>query len=158
MILLPDLFEFAYVPNWFDHLIALAEMAVPESWRFTNPKLPPRNTDTPILEKHVDCVFRKQIIDFNNFNYVPNPEYADRIFYVRNENVCFTTSLCTKNYKSIVGCSTRNKRKDAKAIYSSVLLLSFISHTFFFFSVYHFPLIPRTTFSGSRSGVSMVFL
>ena len=80
MILLPDLFEFAYVPNWFDHLIALAEMAVPESWCFTNPILPPRNTDTPILEKYVNCVFRKQFIDFNNFNYVSNPEYGDRIF------------------------------------------------------------------------------
>ena len=93
MILLPDLFEFAYVPSWFDHLIALAEMAVPESWRFTNPILPPRNTDTPILEKYVNYVFRKQIIDFNNFNYVSNPEYGDRIFYIRNENACFNTRL-----------------------------------------------------------------
>ena len=114
MILLPDLFEFAYVPNWFDHLIALAEMAVPESWRFTNPILPPRNTDTPILEKYVNYVFRKQVIDFNNFNYVSNPEYGDRIFYIRNENACFNTGLYTKNYKSIYGCFTRNKRNGAK--------------------------------------------
>ena len=114
MILLPDLFEFAYVPNWFDHLIALAEMAVPESWRFTNPILPPRNTDTPILEKYINYVFRKQIIDFNNFNYVSNPEYGDRIFYIRNENACFNTGLYTKNYKSIYGCFARNKRNGAK--------------------------------------------
>ena len=114
MILLPDLFEFAYVPNWFDHLITLAEMAVPESWRFRNPIVPPRNTDTPILEKYIHYVFRKQIIDFNNFNYVSNPEYGDRIFYIRNENACFNTGLYTKNYKSIFGCFVRNKRNGAK--------------------------------------------
>ena len=114
MILLPDLFEFAYVPNWFDHLITLAEMAVPESWRFTNPILPPRNTATPILEKYINYVFKKQVIDFNNFNYVSNPEYGDRIFYIRNESACFNTGLYTKNYKSIYGCFTRNKRNAAK--------------------------------------------
>jgi hypothetical protein len=111
--LLPDLFEFAYVPNWFDHLSSLAEMAMPESWRFTHPILPPKNTDTPILEKFVNYVFRKQIIDFNNFNYMSDPEFADRIFYVRNEKACFNTGLYTKSYKSIYGCFTRNKRKDA---------------------------------------------
>ena len=47
-MILPDLFEFAYVPNWFDHLSSLAEMAMPESWRFTCPSLPPKNPDTPI--------------------------------------------------------------------------------------------------------------
>ena len=114
MILLPDLFEFAYVPNWFDHLSSLAEMAIPESWRFTHPILQPRNMDTPILEKYINYVFRKQVIDFNNFNYVSNPEYGDRIFYIRNENACFNTGLFTKNYKSIFGCFVRNKRNGAK--------------------------------------------
>ena len=113
MTLLPDLFEFAYVPNWLDHLDTLVEMAMPESWRFTHPLFSPKNTDTPILEKYVNYVFRKQIIDFNNFIYESDPEHADRIFYVRNEKACFNTGLYTKNYKSIYGCFTRNKRKDA---------------------------------------------
>ena len=69
MTLLPDLFEFAYVPNWLDHLDSLVEMAMPESWRFSHPLLPSKNTDTPILERYIKYVFRKQIIDFNNFNY-----------------------------------------------------------------------------------------
>ena len=56
-MILPDLFEFAYVPNWFDHLSSLAEMAMPESWRFTYPLLPPMNLDTPILEKYINYVF-----------------------------------------------------------------------------------------------------
>ena len=37
MILMPDLFSFAYVPNWYSQLDMLAEMALPEPWRFKNP-------------------------------------------------------------------------------------------------------------------------
>ena len=37
MILMPDLFSFAYVPNWYSQLDMLAEMALPELWRFKNP-------------------------------------------------------------------------------------------------------------------------
>lgn len=29
-----DLFEFAYVPDWYKQLDELAAMALPESWRF----------------------------------------------------------------------------------------------------------------------------
>lgn len=29
-----DLFEFAYVPDWYGQLDELAAMALPESWRF----------------------------------------------------------------------------------------------------------------------------
>jgi hypothetical protein len=108
----PDLFEFAYIPSWYDHLSSLAEMAMPESWRFSNPLFPPKNNDTPILEKYVHYVFKKQVIDFNNCHYDSDPEYADRIFYLRNEKACFNTGLYTKNFKSIYGCFTRNKRKD----------------------------------------------
>ena len=32
MILMPDLFSFAYVPNWYSQLDMLAEMALPEPW------------------------------------------------------------------------------------------------------------------------------
>ena len=37
MIFMPDLFSFAYVPNWYSQLDMLAEMALPEPWRFKNP-------------------------------------------------------------------------------------------------------------------------
>ena len=33
MILMPDLFSFAYVPNWYSQLDMLAEMALPEKQR-----------------------------------------------------------------------------------------------------------------------------
>ena len=113
VILLPDLFEFAYVPNWFDHLGTLAEVAMPESWRFTHPVFPLMNTDTPILERYIKYVFRKQVIDFNNFPYEADTECRDRTFYIRNEKACFNTGLFTKNYKSIYGCFSCNKRIDA---------------------------------------------
>ena len=110
MLLLPDLFDFAYVPSWYDQLDTLAGMALPESWRFRNPAYPPKNTDTPILEKYIHYVFKKQIIDFNN---EPDKEFADTIFHVRNEVACFHTGLYTKgNYRSIYGCFSRNKKKD----------------------------------------------
>lgn len=112
-LIYPDLFEFAYVPNWYDHLKTLAEMAIPESWRFAHPLSTPKNPDTPILEKYVNTVFRKQVIDFTNVHPESDPQYADKIFYLRNEKACFHTGLYTRNYKSIYGCFTRNKRKDS---------------------------------------------
>ena len=30
----PDLFEFAYVPDWYGHLAELERLALPESWKF----------------------------------------------------------------------------------------------------------------------------
>ena len=87
---LQDPLDFGVGFNWFDHLGSLAEMAMPESWRFTCPSLPPKNPDTPILEKYINYVFKKQVIDFNNYSYESNPEYADRIFYLRNEKACLT--------------------------------------------------------------------
>ena len=51
MILMPDLFSFAYVPNWYSQLDMLAEMALPEPWRFKNPIYLTKNPDTPILER-----------------------------------------------------------------------------------------------------------
>ena len=46
-----DLFEFAYVPDWYGQLEQLAEMALPEAWRFRKPQTECKNTDTPILER-----------------------------------------------------------------------------------------------------------
>ena len=106
----PDLFEFAYVPSWYDRLGELAAMAVPEPWRFKNPSYPPKNTDTPILEKYIHFVFKKQVIDFNN---EPDQMYADSLFHLRNEVACFHTGLFTRDYRQIYGCFTRNKRKDS---------------------------------------------
>mgnify|MGYP000965958064 FL=1 len=62
----PDLFEFAYVPDWYGHLAELEKLALPESWKFRKPSRETKNTDTPILERYIHTIFRKQVIDFNS--------------------------------------------------------------------------------------------
>ena len=62
MILMPDLFSFAYVPNWYSQLDMLAEMALPEPWRFKNPIYLTKNPDTPILERYIHAIFKKQML------------------------------------------------------------------------------------------------
>lgn len=65
MTLLPDLFSFAYVPNWYIQLDELAALALPEPWRFRNPAYPTKNPDNPILERYIHSIFKKQVIDYN---------------------------------------------------------------------------------------------
>ena len=45
-----DLFEFAYVPDWYRHLHDLKCMALPEAWQFKKPAVETKNAETPILE------------------------------------------------------------------------------------------------------------
>ena len=66
MILMPDLFSFAYVPNWYSQLDMLEEMALPEPWRFKNPIYLTKNPDTPILERYIHAIFKKQLIDYTS--------------------------------------------------------------------------------------------
>ena len=44
----PDLFEFAYVPDWYGHLAELERLALPESWKFRKSSRETKNADTPI--------------------------------------------------------------------------------------------------------------
>lgn len=60
-----DLFEFAYVPDWYVQLDELTEIILPESWRFKKPTCETKNFDTPILERYINLIFRKQSIDHN---------------------------------------------------------------------------------------------
>lgn len=103
-----DLFAFAYVPQWFEHLHELASMALPESWRFKYPSYETRNQDTPLLERYINYIFRKQIIEYT---YEDNPVRADQRFYMRNEVCCFHTGLLSRRYKSIYGYFVRNKKR-----------------------------------------------
>ena len=100
MTLLPDLFSFAYVPSWYCQLDELAELARPEPWRFREPIFSTKNQDTPILERYIHAIFKKQAIDFNEEK---NPEKAAQYFYVENEYACFHTGLYTARYKAIWG-------------------------------------------------------
>ena len=59
-----DLFEFAYVPDWYGHLAELERLALPESWKFRKPSRETKNTDTPILERYIHTIFRKQVMPY----------------------------------------------------------------------------------------------
>ena len=110
MILQPDLFSFAYVPDWYIQLDALAEMALPEPWRFRNPIYLTKNPDTPILERYIHVIFKKQLIDYKDER---NPGKAAEMFHIENEHACFHTGLYTPRYKAIYACFGRNKKKDS---------------------------------------------
>lgn len=108
MTLLPDLFSFAYVPGWYCQLDELAELALPEPWRFREPMYSTKNRDTPILERYIHAIFRKQAIDYNEEH---DSARAAAFFHVENEYACFHTGLYTKRYKPIYACFDRNKRQ-----------------------------------------------
>lgn len=104
-----DLFEFAYIPRWYDQLYDLASMALPESWRFREPSYITKNDETPILERYINYIFHKQ---YTEYSYEDNPIRADQLFYKRNEVCCFHTGLLNRQYKSIYAYFERNKKKD----------------------------------------------
>ena len=100
-----DLFEFAYVPDWYGQLEQLAEIALPEAWRFRKPQTECKNTDTPILERYLHMMLRKLSIDYNT------GETA--YFHVENNCACFHTGLYTRRYKGIYGYFERNNYSDS---------------------------------------------
>ena len=61
-IIAPDLFEFAYVPDWYGHLAELERLALPESWKFRKPSRETKNTDTPILERYIQFFASRLLI------------------------------------------------------------------------------------------------
>ena len=65
-MLTTDLFSFAFIPDWYGQLDELAQMALPESWQFKKPSNVTKNQDTPILERYIHTIFRKQCIEFNS--------------------------------------------------------------------------------------------
>lgn len=110
MMLTPDLFDFAYVPDWYGQLEELAEMALPEPWQFRKPTYETKNQDTPILERYIHIIFRKQIIDYNSER---DAHKAEKYFHVENECACFHTGLYTHRYKGIYAYFDRNHRQDS---------------------------------------------
>ena len=103
-----DLFRFAYVPNWFEHLDHLAQLALPEHWRFKNVDELRKNTRTPILEKYIHAIYRSQVIEYGS---TPDQAQKDEIFLIRNEYAVFHTGLLSRYMKPIYGYCERNKRE-----------------------------------------------
>ena len=103
-----DLFEFAYVPDWYGQLEELEGLVLPEPWKFKRPSVETKNQDTPILERYIHTIFRKQSIDFNS---AKDEAEAAWYFHVENECACFHTGLYTGRYKAVYGFFDRNKRR-----------------------------------------------
>lgn len=98
----PDLFEFAYVPDWYGHLAELERLALPESWKFRKPSRETKNADTPILERYIHTIFRKQVIDFNSES---DPRKADSIFIWKTNvsaSILDYTHLSTRGFMVIL--------------------------------------------------------
>ena len=104
-----DLFSFAYIPNWYLQLDELAEMALPEPWRFRDAEYSYKNIDNPILERYLQSTFRKLAIDYDNESDTAKKQ---SIFHFENEFACFHTGLYTRQYKSIYACFSRNHKSD----------------------------------------------
>lgn len=109
-MIIPDLFDFAYVPDWYGQLEYLSQLAMPEPWQFKKPIYDTKNKQTPILERYIHTIFRKQSIDFNCEK--DNLE-AQHYFHMENECACFHTGLYTKRYKAIYAYFDRNKRAES---------------------------------------------
>ena len=111
MILMPDLFSFAYVPNWYSQLDMLAEMALPEPWRFKNPIYLTKNPDTPILERYIHAIFKKQLIDYKDER---KPQQRGRI--TSTSRMSFAASIRASTpggTRLFMPAFDRNKKKDS---------------------------------------------
>ena len=100
------LFDFAYIPDWQNQLNSLKDLALPESWQFKE-NISNRNTETTILERYINAIFKKQSLEYNWAN---DEETAQRHFHINNQCACFHTGLYTKHYKGIYGYFGKNKR------------------------------------------------
>ena len=105
-----ELYSFACMPGWHERLDELAEMAVPEPWRFKEAHSECRNEKTPILDRYIREVFRMQATAFN----AASDEWEEGgMFAIGSRCACFHTGLFTKAYKPIYACFEPNKRMDS---------------------------------------------
>lgn len=108
MTLLSNLFDFAYIPSWHEQLNELAALALPEPWRFKKPNYQGKNLEHPILERYIQSVFRKQVIDYN---CETNPDYKPHYLYITNEYACFhTDSTLSATNRSTAASAAINGR------------------------------------------------
>ena len=104
-----ELFEFAFWPDFFTQLDRLAEMALPEAWRFREPDYAPRNDRTPILERYLKDVFRLLAI---RYNQAEEAWAEEATIMTCGRGACFHTGLFSRTYKGIYAYFIPN-RKDA---------------------------------------------
>lgn len=104
-----DLFNFAYIPAWYERLHELKELAQPEPWQYKSYPCSLQNTETPILERYIQQIFKKQAIDYEQAS---DMKEADKAFYIRNETACLHTGLYTPQFRGIYMLFEKNKKRD----------------------------------------------
>lgn len=105
-----DLFMFAYIPDWYKKLDELADMAMPEPWKFKEPYGQSANTNTPILERYIREIFR---LLATAYNAATDQWEEQNALHISNRNACFNTGLFTRDYKPIYAVFEPNKRIDS---------------------------------------------
>lgn len=88
-----QLFQFAYIPKYDDAIKALASIADPEDWDFSDSKV----KKNVILKNYIEHTFRK-VKEEDKIAYSPDNKYA-----------CFNTGLVTKNLEEIFAFFERNR-------------------------------------------------
>lgn len=105
-----DLFDFAYIPDWYEQLEILKKAALPEAWTFKKPQYTYKNQATPILERYIQHVFRRQT---GAYNSAQDKRQAGKYLFMNPEFACFHTGLYNQRYKAIYGAFTPNKKPEA---------------------------------------------
>lgn len=105
-----DLFLFAYIPDWYEKLAELAEMAIEEPWKFKWAHYQTKNTQTPILERYIREIFRMQA---TAYNAATDQWEEQNALNLSRHSACFHTGLFTRNYKPIYACFEPNKKMDS---------------------------------------------
>lgn len=105
-----DLFDFAYIPDWYEQLEILKQTALPEAWTFKKPQYAYKNQATPILERYIQHVFRRQAFCYNT---AKERRQAGKYLFINDEFACFHTGLYNQRYKAIYGVFTQNRKPDS---------------------------------------------
>lgn len=105
-----DLFDFAYIPDWYEQLETLKKAALPEAWTFKKPQYTYKNQTTPILERYIQHVFRRQAFQYN---LAKEKKQAGNYFFMNGELACFHTGLYNQRYKAIYGVFTQNRKPES---------------------------------------------
>lgn len=91
-------------------LDSLAELALPEAWKFRCSDYAFKNQDTPILERYLLSTYRHLAIDYTAS---VSMEQAEKLLWVTKDRLCFNTGLMTAKYKYIYAYFERNPRQDS---------------------------------------------
>lgn len=105
-----DLFDFAYIPDWYEQLETLKKAALPEAWTFRKPQYTYKNQTTPILERYIQHVFRRQAF---HYNLAKGKGQAEKYLFMDGESACFHTGLFNQRYKAIYGVFTQNRKPES---------------------------------------------